>query len=237
MFSNAHLDRGVAGRLAVLIALAVASLLGPPHSRGLSEESAPSAAPAGSGSVKDSGLLVPEHTLVVVLPFLNELGREDPEGEEACEFAHDFVCEAFAARAFGLSDPKASARCLEQLGINLKDADQRNRRNFQRIAEHLDADLVLCGVVRQHASLLMYGARGKTGIAEVQVKLYERRSGVYRANAVTRSTDASDDWITGGLGLEGRAKRFSALRAALASSLESFLKPYPVKAGRGTRER
>jgi len=171
----------------------------------------------------------PAVTKVAVIPFVNELGKQDKEQTEACQHATEFAASLFAKRGFQAADPKAVIEAVEKLKLDFKDTEQRNRANFQKLADELQANLVVFGVVSDFSThtdmaLMILDAR-KVGRAKAEVRVYDPAAKSYCVNLAQVSEKPVPSWG----GTNSLSLRREALESAIDTILKNVLKPYPEK--------
>lgn len=162
----------------------------------------------------------PPSTKVAVLPFVNETGVVQEEQTKACENATGQLRDAFAERGFQALDLKAVAEAPRKLGLNITDSEDRKKENFQKIAEALGADLLVCGVVMVYKQY-----QPGRATARIELKVWDARDRLYRVRGVQAGQGRSRSILAAG---RSREIRQEALRNAIDQALKDFLKPYPV---------
>jgi TolB-like protein len=197
----------------------------------LAAETAPpekgEAAVTGEGKV-----YVPADTKVALLPFINAVGKDSEEHRKACQMATKQLANLFASHRFQVVDESAVAEALKKLEIDLSDSEDRSKENFQRVAEELGANLVVCGAMVNFKSSTESGflASRKVGHARIELKVYDSQDKVYRVRVVQGGTSKGSflfpEFVRGG-GL-----REAALQDAIEKALKEFLKPYPAVKGK-----
>ena len=193
------------------------------------QEPQPTTESQAAESVGQEKVYDPANTKVVVLPFVNGLGKEGPEEKAACQMGTQQLRAAFADRSFVALEEAAVSEALAKLGIELSDSEERTKESFQKIAEELKADLVVCGVLQGYKTYMQrqWLASRKRGEAKIEMKVYDARDQAYRVKAVQVGT-AKGSPLEGGLA-RSRGLREDALTDAVSKSIDAFLKPYPVK--------
>ena len=171
----------------------------------------------------------PAVTKVAVIPFVNELGKQDKEQKEACQHATEFAASLFAKRGFQVADPKAVIEAVEKLKLDFKDAEERNRENFQKLADELQAGLVVFGVVSEFSTYthMTFLDSCKVGKAKAEVRVYDPTAKSYCVSLVQLS-EKQGPRIGWGLA-NSLALRRHALEIAIDTILKGVLKPYPEK--------
>lgn len=175
-------------------------------------ESAPAAA--------EAKLYDPPNTKVAVLPLVNETGVVQEEQTTVCENATTQLRDAFAERGFQALDLKAVAGAPGKLGLNIADSEDRKKENFQKIADALGADLLVCGVLMVYKQ---YDPGRAT--ATIELKVYDARDRLYRVRGVQAGGGRTHSIIPFG---RSRGIREQAMRNTIDKALKDFLKPYPV---------
>jgi len=171
----------------------------------------------------------PANTKVAVLPFVSALGKEGAEEKAACQMGTQQLRDAFAGRGFVALEDAAVSEALAKLGTELSDSEERTKESFQKIAEELKADLVVCGVLQGYKAYIQrqWLASRKRGEAKIEMKIYDARDQAYHVKAVQVGS-AKGSPLEGGLA-RSRGLREDALTDAISKSISAFLKPYPVK--------
>jgi len=190
-------------------------------------EAAPSekgeAAVAAEGKVYD-----PANTKVAVLPFVNAVGKDTEEHRKACQTATKQLRDLFASRQFQVVDEAAATEALKKLEIELSDSEERTKENFQRVAEELGANLVVCGTMMNFKSSTelspFLGAR-KVGHARIELKVYDSQDKAYRVRMVQEGTSKGSPIFPAFE--RGGGMRQAALQDAIGKALKGLLKPYP----------
>jgi len=171
-------------------------------------------------AVAEAKVYDPPNTKVAVLPFVNETGVVQEEQTTVCENATTQLRDAFADRGFQALDLKAVAGAPGKLGLNITDSEDRKKENFQKIADALGADLLVCGV-------LMVYKRYDPGraIARIELKVWDARDRLYRVRGVQAGEGRTRSILASG---RSRGIREQAMRNTIDKALKDFLKPYPV---------
>jgi TolB-like protein len=169
----------------------------------------------------------PGTTKVAVLAFVNGIGREGPEEKGACEASTERVRTAFGRRSFQVLDAKPVVEAVKSLKVDLADSEQRTKKTFQKIAEHLGARLVVCGVVLDYSAYMKeVFLRRRHGEAKVELKVYDAETGSYPLRVVHRGETRGSWSLPDAVSASGLQR--AALEQAIDKALRDFLKPYPV---------
>ena len=171
----------------------------------------------------------PPLTKVVIMPVVNISGEKWGRLRESqTNCAYNELQSLFGERGFQQVDAKDVLKTITDQKVDLNDEEQWKRDTFYKVGEQIGADLVVYVVItdstqRTKTSVLTVQREGN---AKIKMWLLDAKNKV----AIKSSKQYDAKRVSGsfGRGAKGSALQVDAVRRAIQTGLDDFLKSYPV---------